>query len=58
MPSVLITGANQGLDLEFTRQHHAADGWRVIARCRSPESADALNEPAAGDLDIPVTGAR
>ena len=26
---VLITGANRGLGLEFTRQY-AADGWQVI----------------------------
>lgn len=41
MPTVLITGANRGLGLEFTRQY-AADGWRVIACCRSPEKATAL----------------
>ena len=36
MPSILITGANQGLGLEFTRQY-AADGWHVIACCRTPD---------------------
>jgi len=41
MPSILITGANQGLGLEFTRQY-AADGWDIIACCRTPESADIL----------------
>lgn len=41
MPTVLITGANRGLGLEFARQY-ARDGWHVIATCRSPESADAL----------------
>jgi NAD(P)-dependent dehydrogenase (short-subunit alcohol dehydrogenase family) len=41
MPSVLITGANRGLGLEFARQY-AADGWRVIATCRDPLSAHAL----------------
>jgi NAD(P)-dependent dehydrogenase (short-subunit alcohol dehydrogenase family) len=42
MPSVLITGANRGIGLEFTRQY-AADGWDVIATARqsSPE-LDAL----------------
>lgn len=53
MPSLLITGANQGLGLEFTRQY-AADGWRVIACCRSPESADALGELASTDADITI----
>ncbi len=43
MPSIMITGANQGLGLEFTRQY-AADNWEVIACCRSPESAAELNK--------------
>ena len=40
--TILITGANRGLGLEFTRQY-AADGWQVIACCREPKSAAALN---------------
>ena len=38
MPSVLITGANRGIGLEFARQY-AADGWQVVATARqsSPE---------------------
>jgi NAD(P)-dependent dehydrogenase (short-subunit alcohol dehydrogenase family) len=38
MPTVLITGANRGIGLEFTRQY-GADGWDVIATARqsSPE---------------------
>lgn len=35
MPSVLITGANRGLGLEFVRQYQA-DGWEVIATARQP----------------------
>ncbi len=35
MPTVLITGANRGLGLEFARQYAAA-GWEVIAADRSP----------------------
>lgn len=35
MPSVLITGANRGIGLEFARQY-AADGWQVIAANRTP----------------------
>jgi NAD(P)-dependent dehydrogenase (short-subunit alcohol dehydrogenase family) len=38
MPSVLITGANRGIGLEFARQY-AADGWSVIATARE-SSAD------------------
>jgi NAD(P)-dependent dehydrogenase (short-subunit alcohol dehydrogenase family) len=33
MPTVLITGANRGLGLEFVRQYRAA-GWDVIATVR------------------------
>jgi NAD(P)-dependent dehydrogenase (short-subunit alcohol dehydrogenase family) len=33
MPSVLITGANRGIGLEFARQY-ADDGWAVIATAR------------------------
>ena len=42
MPSVLITGANRGIGLEFARQYSTA-GWDVIATARqsSPE-LDAL----------------
>lgn len=38
MSTVMITGANRGLGLEFARQY-AADGWHVIATCRQPEKA-------------------
>ncbi|MBI1392013.1 MAG: SDR family NAD(P)-dependent oxidoreductase [Alphaproteobacteria bacterium] len=41
MGTVLLTGANRGIGLEFVRQY-AADGWSVIACCRSPASASAL----------------
>jgi NAD(P)-dependent dehydrogenase (short-subunit alcohol dehydrogenase family) len=42
MPTILISGANRGIGLEFARQY-AADGWDVIATARqsSPE-LDAL----------------
>ena len=43
MPTLLITGANRGLGLEFTRQY-LKDGWKVIACCRNPQEADALHE--------------
>lgn len=42
MPTVLITGANRGLGLEFCRQF-AEKGWEVIACCREPAQAQALN---------------
>ena len=46
MPSILITGANRGIGLEFTVQY-AAGNWRVFACCRSPEKAKVLNDLAA-----------
>ncbi len=39
--TILITGTNRGIGLEFTQQY-AADGWNVIACCREPKSAGAL----------------
>src|SRR5690348_18230057 len=41
MPTVLITGANRGLGLEFARQYAAA-GWHVLATVRVPSEALAL----------------
>ena len=35
MPTVLITGANRGLGLEFATQY-SADGWNVITTVREP----------------------
>ena len=46
MPTVLITGANRGLGLEFARQY-AAEGWQVLAACRAPEAATDLQGLAA-----------
>ncbi|CAL1240170.1 SDR family oxidoreductase [Candidatus Methylocalor cossyra] len=42
MATVLITGANRGLGLEFARQYAEA-GWEVLACCRDPARASALN---------------
>lgn len=41
MPTLLITGANRGVGLEFARQY-AADGWKVIGTVRNPDRADDL----------------
>jgi NAD(P)-dependent dehydrogenase (short-subunit alcohol dehydrogenase family) len=44
--TVLITGANRGLGLEFARQY-AASGWTVIATARDPAGATELRELAS-----------
>ena len=49
--SVLITGANRGIGLEFARQYSQA-GWHVHACCRHPEAAAALNELSGPDLSV------
>jgi NAD(P)-dependent dehydrogenase (short-subunit alcohol dehydrogenase family) len=41
MTTVLVTGANRGIGLEFVRQY-AADGADVIACCRDPSAASEL----------------
>ena len=53
MPTTLITGANQGLGLEFARQYANA-GWRVLACCRNPIEAKALYDisQSSSNLDI------
>lgn len=38
MPTVLVTGASRGLGREFCRQY-AAEGWRVLATMRDPDTA-------------------
>jgi NAD(P)-dependent dehydrogenase (short-subunit alcohol dehydrogenase family) len=56
MPSVLITGANRGIGLEFARQFFE-DGWNVVATARhsSPE-LDRL-EVRVEALDLSDAGA-
>lgn len=52
---VLITGANRGIGLEFVRQY-AADGWSVIACCREPQVASALQLLAITHPNIRIVG--
>ncbi len=53
MPTVLITGANRGLGLEFVRQYAQA-GWQVIATCRNPDKAEQLQNLADENTDVSV----
>ena len=49
MSTILITGANRGLGLEFARQY-AVEGWRVLACCRDPDAAGDLTA-IAGEIE-------
>ncbi len=51
--TVLITGSNRGLGLEFAKQYAAA-GWTVIATTRHPADAKDLNDLAAKNKSIMV----
>ena len=55
--SVLITGANRGLGLEFARQYAEA-GWMVIATARRPESATELNAIGVRVMQLDVADAK
>jgi len=52
-PTVLVTGSNRGIGLEFVRQY-AAKGWNVIATTRRPNQAKALQSLARSDSNITV----
>ncbi|MGE5320475.1 MAG: SDR family oxidoreductase [Hyphomicrobiaceae bacterium] len=52
-PSMLITGANRGLGLEWARQYAEA-GWRVLASCRHPEQAADLRALAGSHPQVSV----
>lgn len=51
MKKVLITGSNHGLGLEWARQYAEAN-WQVIATCRHPAEAHALQELAANNANV------
>lgn len=52
-PTVLITGTNRGIGLEFVRQY-SQRGWNVIATARNPGAADELNALAKQHRGIAV----
>jgi NAD(P)-dependent dehydrogenase (short-subunit alcohol dehydrogenase family) len=53
LSTILITGANRGLGLEFARQY-ADDEWKVIACCRSPDEADELKSITADNPEVVI----
>ena len=55
MTTVLITGANRGIGLELAKRYAAA-GNDVLACCRDPASAKALNTLAAANKSVRVLG--
>jgi len=53
IPTVLVTGSNRGIGLEFVKQF-SANGWNVIATARKPVKAKELNKLAKGNDKIRV----
>ena len=53
MPSVLMTGSNRGLGLEWVRQY-ASSGWRVFATCRHPNEAHELEHLAKQERNVSI----
>lgn len=52
-PTVLITGSNRGIGIEFARQYGEL-GWQVIATCRNPDSAADLQAIAAANPNVVI----
>jgi NAD(P)-dependent dehydrogenase (short-subunit alcohol dehydrogenase family) len=53
MNSVLITGSNRGLGLEWAHQYDD-EGWRVFATCRHPDEADELTQLAEKSPNVTI----
>jgi NAD(P)-dependent dehydrogenase (short-subunit alcohol dehydrogenase family) len=51
--TILITGSNRGIGLELVHQY-AAQGWQVLACCRRPDQATALNRLGEQFPDITI----
>jgi NAD(P)-dependent dehydrogenase (short-subunit alcohol dehydrogenase family) len=53
MATILVTGANRGLGLEFAKQYAAA-GWNVLATARVPKAATDLQDLAKNHPNVEV----
>ena len=53
MPTILVTGSNRGLGLEWVRQY-SVEGWRVYATCRQPSEARELQELADREKGLSI----
>ncbi len=52
-PTVLITGSNRGIGLEFARQYERS-GWEVIATARNPDAAEDLHALARDHPNVVI----
>jgi len=52
-PTILLTGSNRGVGLALATEY-AAQGWNVIATCRTPRKATELNALAARNPKVIV----
>jgi NAD(P)-dependent dehydrogenase (short-subunit alcohol dehydrogenase family) len=52
-PVVLITGSDRGIGFALT-QEFASRGWKIIATCRDPGRANALQEFAASHHEVTI----
>lgn len=53
MKTILVTGANRGIGLEFVKQYNQ-EGWRIFACCRTLENADTLKKLCALNKNIEI----
>jgi NAD(P)-dependent dehydrogenase (short-subunit alcohol dehydrogenase family) len=53
METIVITGANRGIGLEFAKRY-LDEGKQVVASCRQPAHADELQRLAAADSRLQI----
>ena len=52
-PTILITGSNKGIGFSFVKAFNEKQ-WNIIATCRNPNKAEALNDLAAKNSNIVI----